>query len=205
MSVSVQNLVSLGVTQANASKFTDPLNAALALMDISTKQRQAAFLGQVLVESSFLNELEENLNYSAPRILQVFPGYVKTLAQATALAHNPQALANVVYAGRNGNGNTASGDGWAYRGRGLIGITFKSNYQDAETGTGRPYVAQPDLVSQPSDAALSAAWFWNTHKCNVFADSGRIDLITRAINGPAMLGKDTRATLTQKALSLLST
>lgn len=204
MAVTVQILTALGVPPSKAALFVDPLNAAMALSAISTPQRQAAFLGQILVESDYFNHLEENLYYSNPaRVLQIFPSSVKTLAKASTLIKNPVALGNCVYANRGGNGSEASGDGYRYRGRGLIGLTFKSGYARAQEGTGRPYLSQPDLLSTPTDACLSAAWYWVSNGCNIMADAGKVDLITRTVNGPGMLQKDTRLALYQKALTLL--
>jgi len=195
-------LTGLGASPVSADLFAEPLNAACALFDISTKARVAAFLGQIMVESAYLKHLEEDLHYRADRIRRVFPSHVKTDADAARLSGNPQALASLVYANRYGNGPAVSGDGWKYRGRGFLGLTFKDNYKEAGIGTNRPYVDQPEL-SQPSDAALSAAWFWSTRKCNILADAGKIDLVTKAINGNAMLQADQRKALTQKALTLL--
>lgn len=197
-------LISVGVTQATAAKFWDPLCAAMALFDISAPAEKAAFVAQLCVESGWFEHLEESFNYRPERILEVFPGHVKTLEQAGILSANPQALANTIYAGRFGNGDVASGDGWKYRGKGLIQLTFKDNYARAEKGTGRPYVDQPELLLQPSDACLSAAWFWSDKKCSRLLNTIGIDAVTKAINGNATLASDQRKALYQKALSAFS-
>jgi putative chitinase len=204
--VTSQILQTLGVRKVEADKFFDPINAACALSDLSSAPRLAAFLGQVLVESDSLRYLEENLYYRPARIMQIFPRIAPTLDMATALAGNPQALASLAYGNRNGNGAPVTGDGYKYRGRGLIGLTFKSNYAAAQSGTGRPYLDNPDLLLQPSDACLSAAWFWNSRNCSKLADIGdeaSIDAVTRLVNGPGMLKKEERKALRNKAFDLL--
>jgi len=92
-----------------------------------------------------------------------------------------------VYAGRLGNGDEASGDGWRFRGRGLKQLTGRYNYTQAALALGQPYVERPDLVAEPGGACLTAAWFWSQHGCNTFADSSQWDAITRVVNGPGML------------------
>lgn len=194
-------LIAAGIAPTQAKLFSDPLSAACALYDISTPVRIAAFVAQCAHESTSFTALEEGLYYRTPeRIRAIWPSRVPSLADATTLARNPQGLANRVYAGRNGNGDTASGDGWRYRGRGLIQLTGRANYAIAAAALGRPYVEQPDLVAQPSDACLTAAHYWTTHGCNALADSSQIDAITRVINGSAMAGAAERRELFREAL-----
>lgn len=181
-------LIASGVTPTVAKVAGEPLQAAMALHAIDTPERIAAFLGQLFVESDMLTRLEENLMYTTPeRLCAVWPSRFKTVESAKPYVRNPQKLANFVYANRNGNGPEASGQGWAYRGSGYIQLTGFSNFSRAAEATGRPYVNYPELVRQPSDAALTAAWYWQTNGCNELADAGNIDGITRAINGKAML------------------
>lgn len=112
---------------------------------------------------------------------------------ALNLAHPPEAIANNTYANRNGNGNESSGDGWRFRGRGLLQITGK-NYQAAGSGLSLPLEAEPELLEQPEHAARSSAWWWAAHGLNGLADSGSFALITRTING-GMNGQDERVEL----------
>lgn len=189
MKITVEQLVAAGVNPTQAKVFVDPLSAACALFDIGTPLRVAAFVAQCVHESAGFARLEENLFYSDPeRIRRIFPSRVSNYAAATALARNPKALANTVYANRMGNGDAASGDGWKYRGRGVIQLTGRNNYSDAAVELGRPYIAQPELVAQPSDACLTAAWFWHCNKLNLLADRQDIRSITKAINGAALVG-----------------
>ncbi|WP_275472412.1 glycoside hydrolase family 19 protein, partial [Pseudomonas aeruginosa] len=99
-------------------------------------------------------------------------------ALAQRLARNPRAIANNAYASRNGNGDEASGDGWRYRGRGLLQITGRANYRAAGAGLGQPLEQEPELLEQPEFAALSAAWWWASHGLNDLADRGEFAAIT---------------------------
>lgn len=192
----------IGITQARA--FEKPLQYACNRFGINTVPRLAAFIGQCAVESSDFTRLDENLYYtSVERLRGVYPSSITSDAMAQGLLRNPQALANKVYAGKGGNGNEASGDGWRYRGRGMIQLTLKSNYSRAAYECQRPYVDQPDLVAQPLDAAIAAAWYYSAHGCNTMADNWDIDRITRAIN-PAMLGKIQRRARCDKVLDTLN-
>ena len=188
MYLTLTNLVDAGIAPTQARAFLDPLTAACARFGINTPARIAGFVAQCRVESAGFTALEESLFYRDPaRIMRIWPTRVTTLQQAQSLAGNPKGLANVVYANRLGNGDTASGDGWRFIGRGLKQLTGKANYSDAATNLNRPYVTHPELVSLPEDACMTAAWFWHTNKCNILADSSQWDAITRAVNGPGML------------------
>lgn len=200
--ISIESLIRAGIAPTQARQFAEPLKAACALFAIDTPARVAAFLGQIVVESIGLTRLEENLNYrSAERILEVFKRLRPIgLDGAARLVNRPKDLANKAYAGVLGNGDEASGDGWRYRGRGLKQLTGRANYQAAQAGLSRPYVAQPDLVAQPSDACLTAAWFWHSRNLNVHADAWNIALITERVNGPAKLQLDQRRQASEQAL-----
>ena len=162
-------------------------------------------MAQCLSESMGFTRFEENLFYTTPeRIRTVFPSRVTSLQQAATLTRNPEALANCVYSGKNGNGNPLSGDGWKYRGRGPIQLTGRSNYTDAAADIGRPYIDQPNLVAQPTDGLMTAAWFWSCRKANLLADSAQWDAITRMVNGPAMLGHALRAQMSDEATRAFS-
>ena len=201
MKITTQLLVAAGIKPTQARVFAEPLAAACALFDINTPERVAGLISQCRHESAGFTVLEENLFYSKPeRIVSVFPSRVSSIRVAQTLVRNPKALASTVYANRMGNGDAASGDGWKYRGRGLIQLTGKNNYSDAAIELGRPYIDQPELVAQPSDACLTAAWFWHVNKLNLLADVADIKAITRAINGPAALGLSERQELYQEAI-----
>ena len=203
--ITIATLIAAGVQPTQARIFAEPLAAACARFDITSRARVAGFIAQCRVESADFTRLEENLNYTrAERILQIFPSRVKSLDDATRLVRNPRAMANRVYAGKIGNGDEASGDGWRFRGRGLKQLTGRANYADAAEALGRPYLEQPDLVAQPVDACLTAAWFWHAAKGNLLADSAQWDAITRAVNGPGMLQADLRRQYAEEALQVLA-
>lgn len=193
MMLTLASLIVAGIAPTQARAFLDPLSAACARFGITTPSRIAGFVAQCRVESAGFTALEESLFYRDPaRIMKIWPTRVLTLQVAQGLAKNPKGLANVVYAGRLGNGDEASGDGWRFRGRGLKQLTGKSNYADAANELNRPYVTSPDLVAEPTDACMTAAWFWHVNKCNILADSGQWDAITRVVNGPGMLQRAER-------------
>jgi putative chitinase len=200
--ITVQRLIAAGVPPTQARQFAESLAAACARFDITTPARVAGFVAQCRVESADFTRLEENLHYTTPeRIRSVFPSRVPSLADAARLVRNPQALANRVYQSRLGNGPEASGDGWRYRGRGIVQLTGRANYADAAEALARPYVEQPELVALPADACLTAAWYWHSRKLSILADSAQWDAITRAVNGPAMLHADLRRQHAEQALT----
>lgn len=201
MIITTASLVAAGIAPTQARTFAEPLAAACARFAIHTPARIAAFIGQCAMESAGFTRLEENLNYTTPeRIRAVFPSRVKSLADAARLTRNPKGLANVVYAGRLGNGDEASGDGWRYRGRGLIQLTGRDNYVDAADGLALQLVTNPERVAEPPAACMTAAWFWHSRKLNILADSAQWDAITRAVNGPAMLHAAQRRQMTEEAI-----
>lgn len=191
----------LGIPFARAQQWLDALNNAMSRFDINTPVRQAAFLAQVGHESALLSRTSENLNYSSSGLLSIFHKYFSD-DNAETYARKPEAIANRVYANRYGNGNEASGDGWKYRGRGLIQVTFHNNYLAAGNALGIDLVGDPDLLQQRDNAALSAAWYWNSRGCNAMADAGDIHSITHAING-GFNGLDERIALNEKASAAL--
>lgn len=199
--LTVSTLIAAGIAPTQAKAFADPLAAACALYAIDSPVRLAAFVAQCAHESRGFTRLEEDLFYRTPeRIRALWPTRVPSLEDAARLCRNPQALANRVYAGRGGNGDEASGDGWAFRGRGLIQLTLRDNYRAASVNPGANYEHHPELVATPAHACLTAAWYWAEHGGNVLADGSQIDAITRVINGPAMAGAMERRELFREAL-----
>ena len=169
---------------AQTTKYAEHLNSAMEYFDINTEKRVAAFLGQLSHESMHFQRTEELLGYSAKRLMQVWPSRFPTLASTEGYAYNPEALANKVYANRMGNGDEASGDGWRYRGRGLIQLTGYTNYKAAEDGLGmRLTDTHAVRVALPEGAAWTAAWYWRSRKINLVADVWDLEQVTRRING----------------------
>lgn len=137
------------------------------------------FLPTILVESMHLERMEENLSYSAERIVEVWPSRFPTVNDARPYARNPEALANKVYGGRIGN--IAPGDGWRYRGRSPIQITGRANYERVGDLMGQNLVGIPDLLSQPRFALEACIAWWE----DKIPDSmlGETTAIRKRVNG----------------------
>lgn len=164
--------------------YLDALNSKMQIYDINTPLRAAHFIAQLAHESGSFKYRYENLNYSAKALRAVFGKYFPTDELAEEYARNPERIANRVYANRMNNGNEASGDGWKYRGRGLIQLTGKENYTKCGDTLKIDLVNKPDLLAQDANAAVAAAcWFWDSRKLNGFADQDNIMTITKLING----------------------
>ena len=179
----------------------EPLTAAFQRFDISTPERQAAFIGQCAHESGDFKTLQENLNYSAKGLHATWPSRFASEAEAQPFHRNPEKIANKVYSGRMGN--TDEGDGWKYRGRGLIQLTGKDNYRLASDALGVDFVANPDLVLSKEYAALTAAWYWNKRGLNKEADAKDFTGMTKKING-GTIGLSDRVAHINTALTVLT-
>jgi len=184
MILTLPQLMTILKANKSPADWLDPINTVLPAYKIDTPMRVAAFLSQCAHESLDFTLLQENLNYSAQGLLKIFPKYFNA-ATATQYARRPEGIANIVYANRMSNGNTASGDGYKYRGRGVIQTTGKANYTAYSMSAYKDdrCVINPDLLKQPLDALSSAAWFWNSRELNKLADLGDTRAITRRING----------------------
>jgi putative chitinase len=164
----------------------------LALYGIATPLRVAHFLAQVLHETGGLAVLEENLSYRAERIVEVFgPGRHSAsvgLDEARSLARNPAALAERVYGLGNPRkarelGNSEPGDGFRYRGRGVLQTTGRANYRRLGQRAGVGFEASPELVVSAQHALSPALLEWSEGSLNATADRNDIAAITRRING----------------------
>jgi len=162
----------------------------------------AAFLGQCAVESAGFHKLEEDLNYSASRLCQVWPNRFPDTEAADDCARHPEVLANRVYANRMGNGDETSGDGWRFRGRGLIQITGRVAYQRFARATTLSLDQTVEYAATNAGAAESAVWFWSANQLNTLANTWSLDLLTRKINGRAE-GMAERTRLCQAALDAI--
>ena len=163
----------------------DQLFDACTFFKIQTPLRLAHFLAQCSHESAGFARVEENLNYSAKRLLQVFPKYF-TEESAIKYEHNGIMIASRVYADRIGNRDETSQDGWKFRGRGYIQLTGKENYEKFGSKVSENLLTDPDLVATKYPL-LSAAWFWDSKNLNEIADAGatenEVAAITRKVNG----------------------
>ena len=193
----------------------DALNDYARRYQVDTPLRLAHFLAQIGHESGF-RALEENGNYSAPRMREIFgcrggrlqydrasdecrPGpdgqparlRPKLWLEASSYAGNPARLLSYVYANRLGNSDEASGDGYRYRGRGLIQLTGKTNYAAFTEAHNarmpadpRDFLAEPDLLMRELKYAIeSAFYYWDARTVNALADLDDLEQVTRAVNG----------------------
>lgn len=181
------------------------MNVVFPKYGITTPVRQAAFIAQCGHESGGWSTFVENLNYSAKSLNTVFPKYfVKAGRNAEEYAHQPEKIANIVYANRMGNGDTASGDGFRYRGRGPIQLTGKWNYRAFNEAFGVDVINRPDLVQENKKIALMAAiWFWNTNDLNKLADEQDIKTMTKRING-GYIGLEDRISQFNRVMAMMN-
>ena len=179
------------------------LNDTFARFGIATPRQQAGFIGQCSHECGNFKVLEENLNYRAATLMKLWPKRFPTLEIANEYAGNARKIANKVYSSRMGNRDESSGDGYRFRGRGAIQLTGHSGYYHAGQALGVDFVKDPDLVATPTYAALTAGWFWSTHKCNELAEAGDWAGLTKKING-GVIGLADRVRHINEALALLT-
>lgn len=186
------------------------LSELLPDYDINTPRRMAAFIAQCAHESGGFNVLQENLNYKPQALRRLFSKYFTDDAiagQYCAKPNKQEAIANRIYANRMGNGDESSGDGYRFRGRGLIQLTGRSNYQnfaDSIEVDGRPLKIDevPAYLETFEGAAQSACWFWETNNLNKWADDGDILTLTKRING-GTIGLEDRKKHYEHALHVL--
>lgn len=182
-------------------EWAQALLAAMPKWEISTPLREAAFIAQLAHESVEMTHVEENLNYSATALAATFPRVFPTVDDAAPYAHQPERIANLVYANRLGNGSLQSGDGWHYRGRGPIQLTGRENYRMCGLAIQQPLEEFPELVLRPSIGCEVACWYWRSHGLNELADAHEFAKITKAING-GMIGHAERVAYYIRAKSV---
>lgn len=197
---------------SEVAPWVEPIEAAMNEFEINTPAREAAFLAQIVHESDGLRAVVESLSYSAARLPVVWPRHFFLAPDdpagrldASQFEHHPEALANVVYANRLGNGPGNSGDGWRFRGRGLIQLTGRTLYTEASEALQIDLLNQPDDLLQPAAAARVAGWYWQRIHGNALADAVSqecFEQLTVAING-ALNGQEHREQLWKQAQALL--
>jgi putative chitinase len=188
------------------SNWHDALSKLLPDYDLNTPRRIAAFIAQCAHESGGFTALEENLNYKPATLLKLFPKHFETNEIAQAYCAKPnkkEAIANHIYRDRMGNGPESSGDGWRFRGRGLIQLTGRNNYQAFADSLQININDAAEYLSTFEGAAQSACWFWESNNLNRFADQGDIKALTRAING-GYIGLEDRIKHYEHALHILT-
>jgi len=173
---------------------------------ITTPLRLAHFLAQASHESGGFKAVQENLNYSAKGLMDIFKKYFPTQTLAEQYQKNPQKIASKVYGGRMGNGDESTGEGYKFRGRGFLQTTGKENYAKFTKFIGEDCVSNPDLVSTKYPLA-SAAFFFQSNGlwsiCDKGADDKTVTLVTKRVNG-ATIGLPDRLKHFKEYYKLLS-
>ena len=176
--------INKGRNQKQCEYYLGSLNAVLPRHGVDTPLRIAHFLAQVIHESGYLLFKEENLNYASSGLRNIWPQRFPTDEIANAYARQPERIANRAYANRMGNGDEASGDGWKYRGRGLIQLTGAENYRACGQALKLDLANNPDIILQSPDISVAVAcWYWTSRNLNEWADRDDIREITRRVNG----------------------
>ena len=173
--------------------------------DIDTPKRVAAFMAQCGHESGGFTVMQENLNYSAKGLRGIFGKYFPNDDIAKQYERKPEKIANRVYGNRMGNGPEESGEGWYFRGRGIVQITGKNNYTKCSQSLfeSNVLVENPDLLLETEYAIHSACWFWSAARLNELADVGDMKTMTKRING-GFIGLEDRINHYNHAIEILT-
>jgi putative chitinase len=199
--ITLQQFQSIVGNNPNAEHWVEALNKVWPDYEINTPHRIAAFMGECCVESGRFTAVQENLNYTAASLTRVWPSKFPA-GIAEQYAHNPEKIANRAYGGRMGNGPEETGDGWKFRGRGIIQMTGHDNYQSFADSLQISIDEAASYAETFEGAVQSACWFWETNNLNAIADKGDIDHISKIINGGTH-GLDERRQYYQHALQVL--
>ena len=187
MKITVDQLAAMIPTNPDIEDWCHELNKALPKYEITNAKRIAGFISQCAHESRDFTALEENLNYSEKALNSVFGRYFgQGKRNAAEYARNPEKIANYVYMDefrRSPLGNTQSGDGWRFRGRGLKQLTGRSNYTRFAKDYDMTAEQAAEWLETKQGALASALWFWNTNRLNDIADTGNVRALTKKING----------------------
>jgi putative chitinase len=189
-------LTRCGVKRATAARWAPVFSSVITDDSFSAGASELGdFLGQVLHESGMLERVEEGLTYtSASRLCAVWPRRFPTPADAAPYVRNPEGLANHVYSGRMGN--MQHGDGYRFRGRGLLQVTGRDNYTAVGRAIGMDLTGNPDLLAQPEFALRASVAWWEGNLPDSIMDN--IVKVTRRVNG-GTVGIEHRAEVTQAA------
>lgn len=190
----------IGATiSASAGAIKSALLGALKAAGITDPTETAMFMAQMDTESGGFKSLSENLNYRPATLMSLFKTHFSGAGDAQQVAaEGPEAIANRIYGGRMGN--KEAGDGWKYRGRGVVQLTGKDNYAKFGKLAGLDLVNNPDLASDPANAAKIAIAYWKSRVSSAAAKSGDVLSVTKAING-GTIGLSDRAAKFQSYLA----
>jgi putative chitinase len=167
-----------------AEDWYDAMCEILPLWEIDSAERVAMFIAQCGHESNNFKVLSENLNYSAKALNSIFPKYFERAGRNADEYHRkPRKIANVIYANRMDNGDTDSGDGWRFRGGGILQLTGRYNYTKFSKEVDMSPEEAVDYVRTKKGALDSACWFWDTNGLNKYCDSKDVKGATKRING----------------------
>lgn len=189
--------------KSTLEQYVEPFNEIGEYYDMfENPKRIAAFLAQTAHESGGFNFVQENLNYGAKGLMGTFRKYFPTEAIAKEYERKPEKIANRVYANRMKNGDEASGDGWKFRGRGLIQLTGRDNYTRFAKAVDMTLDEAIAYLETPAGAVASAGWFWNVNKLNIYCDKDDFIGLTKRING-GTIGLEDRKHHYELALEVL--
>ena len=200
--MNVQQFQAIVGNNPYAEHWVEALEKCWPDYDITTPLRQAAFMGECCVESAKFTAIQENLNYRAASLNAQWKSHFPTLEIAQQYEHKPEQIANKAYENRMGNGPEESGDGWKFRGKGLIQLTGRTNYQGFADSISMNIDDAAAYLETFEGCVQSACYFWESHNLNALADQGNIDQISHIING-GTLGQDERRHFYQVALHVL--
>ena len=203
MTLTKEKIVHLLHGNPDADAWADAAMEILPKYDITTPNRIAGFFAQCGHESMNFTALSENLNYRAETLEKLFSKYFsKAGRNAADYAKQPEKIANIIYANRMGNGDTASGDGYRFRGRGVIQLTGRDNYTAFGLSIGLMATDVIDYVQTKKGALESACWYWNSRKLNTACDENDIVKMTKLVNG-GTIGLEDRRKHYEEALKVL--
>ena len=162
----------------------DSMCEILPLWGVDTIERVAGFIAQCGHESGGFRVLSENLNYSAKALNTIFPKYFRRAGRdANEYHRQPEKIANVIYANRMDNGDASSGDGWTFRGGGILQLTGRYNYTQFGKAVEKTAEEAVEYVRTKKGALDSACWFWDENNINDYCDRQDIVGMTKRING----------------------
>jgi len=203
MTLTKDHIIHILHGNADAAAWADAALEILPKYEINTPNRIAGFFAQCGHESMNFTALSENLNYRAETLEKLFSKYFsKAGRNAADYAKQPEKIANVIYANRMGNGDTASGEAYLFRGRGVIQLTGKDNYSAFASSIKMSLPDVIDYVQTKKGALESACWYWNSRKINIACDEGDIVKMTKLVNGGS-IGLDDRRKHFEQALAVL--